>query len=70
MKKEEEEFIVEFLTIEGIEIKVHKGKSRYTILVSDGKKKSKLKKVYESLDNKKTMSKFFNICNHYTKQLD
>jgi len=67
--KPKEESIVEFLTNEGVEIKMIKKNRKYNIFVLDSKKNSKNKKVFESLHTDKSMQEFFKFCNHFTKKI-
>jgi hypothetical protein len=66
----EEKTIIEFQTIEGVNIEMIKRNHKYYILVSEDKKKIKRKKVFESLDDNKTQSRFFKICNYFTKEIN
>jgi|TARA_R110000772_G_scaffold264661_1_gene385383 hypothetical protein len=69
-KKTEENSVVQFLTNEGVEIKMVKKNRKYHILVLDSvKKNAKSKKVFESLSTDKSMQEFFKYCNHFTKKI-
>ena len=48
-KENKEESIIEFLTNEGVEIKMIKKNRKYNIFVTESKKNNKNKKVYASL---------------------
>ena len=47
--KTKEESIIEFVTNEGVEIKMIKKNRKYNIFVTESKKSAKNKKVFESL---------------------
>lgn len=66
----EEKPIIEFITKEGVEIKLIKRKVKFLILVTESKKKIKDKKVFESLNVDKSTTQFFKICNYFTKDID
>lgn len=68
-KEKKEESIVEFLTNEGVEIKMVKKNRKYNIFVTESKKNAKNKKVYASLSTDKSMQEFFKFCNHFTKKI-
>ncbi len=69
MKNKENESIIEFVTNEGVEIKMIKKNRKYNIFVTESKKNAKNKKVYASLSTDKSMQEFFRFCNHFTKKI-
>lgn len=69
MKNKEEESIIEFVTNEGVEIKMIKKNRKYNIFVTESKKSAKNKKVFASLHTEKSMQEFFRFCSHFTKKI-
>lgn len=65
----EETKVIEFLTNEGAEVKMIQRNRKFNILVTDAKKKIKMKKVFESLDREKSLKQFFKFCNFFTKDI-
>jgi len=67
--KTKEKSIIEFVTNEGVEIKMIKKNRKYNIFVTESKKSDKNKKVFASLHTDKSMQEFFKYCNHFTKKI-
>lgn len=65
----QEKKIIEFITNEGVDIKLIKRNNKYNIIVTEEKKKVNQRKVFESLNTELSMKQFFKICNFFTKDL-
>jgi len=68
--KIKDDALIEFVTNNGVGIKMVKRNNKYYILVSDDKKRMKSRKVFESLDTNLSTNQFFKFCTFFTKEIN